>query len=311
LELWVKVHTVLGEIDPADLGRTMMHEHTLVDMELSPGDYDAIVSDERMLVAELQAYREAGGSAIVDVTPSHLGRNPLGLARISSASGVHIVMGGGWYRHEFHPDEVATTSTNALADKLIREFTEGVDGTGIKPGLLGELGTGRGPVMSLGEERAFRAVGRAQREIGFCISTHTTHYGELAHEQIGVLREEGVPDDRIIIGHLGEYVGADDVIAIAETGVCVQIDHVGRPSSAGMISDDQRAKNVAQVIAAGHVRQLTASMDICSNSAMHEHGGHGYDHLLRTFVPLLRAEGVSDSDIHQILVENPRARLAF
>jgi predicted metal-dependent phosphotriesterase family hydrolase len=307
----VKVHTVLGEIDPSELGTTMMHEHTYMDFEPALGNYDAIVNDEQKLVSELRLYREAGGSAIADVTPSHLGRNPRGMARISDASGVHIVMGGGWYRHEYHPDEVANTSTNALAEKLVREFTDGVAGTGIKPGLLGELGTGRGPVMSLGEERAFRAAGRAQREIGFCISTHTTHYGELAFEQIGVLREEGVPDDRIIIGHLGEYVGADDVIAIAETGVCVQIDHVGRALSGGMISDEQRAKNVAQLIAAGHVRQLTLSMDICSNSAMHAHGGHGYDHLIRNFLPLLRVEGVTDADIHQILVENPRARLAF
>jgi phosphotriesterase-related protein len=307
----VKIHTVLGEIDPSELGPTMMHEHTYMDFEPDLGNYDAIVTDEQKLVSELRLYREATGSAIADVTPSHLGRNPRAMARISEASGVHIIMGGGWYRHEYHPDEVAKTSTNALAEKLVREFTEGVADTGVKPGLLGELGTGRGPVISLGEERAFRAAARAQREIGFCISTHTTHYGELAFEQIGVLREEGVPDDRIIIGHLGEYVGADDVIAIAKTGVCVQIDHVGRPVSAGMISDAQRAKNVAQVIAAGHVRQLTVSMDICSNSAMHAHGGHGYDHLLRNFLPLLRAEGVTETDIQQILVDNPRARLAF
>ena len=307
----MKVHTVLGEINLSELGPTMMHEHTLMDFEPALGNYDAIITDEQKLVVELQLYREAGGSAIADVTPSHLGRNPRAMARISQASGVHIVMGGGWYRHEYHPDEVAKTSTDALAQKLVREFTEGVDGTGIKPGLIGELGTGRGPVMSPGEERAFRAAARAQREIGFCITTHTTHYGELAFEQIGVLREEGVPDDRIIIGHLGEYVGADDVIAIAQTGVCVQIDHVGRPTSAGMISDEQRAKNVAQVIAAGHLRQLTVSMDVCSNSAMHAHGGHGYDHLLRNFVPLLQAEGVTDADIQQILIGNPRARLAF
>ena len=168
------------------------------------------------------------------------------MARISKASGVHIVMGGGWYRREYHPAEIATSSTNALADRIIREFTDGVDGTGVKPGLIGELGTGRGPVMSLGEERAFRAVGKAQRQIGFSISTHTTHYGELAFEQIGILREEGVPFERIVIGHLGEYVGAGDVVAIAETGVNVQIDHVGRPANGGMISDRQRARNVAR-----------------------------------------------------------------
>lgn len=307
----MRIHTVLGEIDPAELGPTMMHEHTLIDLEASYGDYNAIVTDEAMLQSELRRYRDAGGSAIVDVTPSHLGRNPEGMARISRESGVHVVMGGGWYRREYHPAEIAGTSTNALADQIIAEFRDGVGATGIRPGLIGELGTGRGPVMSLGEERAFRAVARAQQQVGFSISTHTTHYGELAFEQIEVLREEGVPPDRIVIGHLGEYVGARDVVSIAETGVNVQIDHVGRPSTGGMISDVQRAKNVAEVVRAGHVAQLTVSMDICANSQMHARGGHGYDHLLLNFVPLLREEGVSDSDIAQILVENPRRILAF
>ena len=306
-----QIMTVLGSIKPTDLGSTMMHEHTIMDLEVPLGNYNAIVTNEATLIDELSIYREAGGSAIVDVTPSHLGRNAAAMARISEASGVHIVMGGGWYRHEYHPSEIENTSTNALAEKIVREFTEGVDGTGIKPGILGELGTGRGPVMSLGEERAFRAAARAQREIGFSISTHTSHYGELAFEQIGVLREEGVPFDRIIIGHLGEHVGAADVIAIAETGACVQIDHVGRPVTSGMISDRQRAKNVAEVVRAGHGRQLTVSMDICGNSQMHAHGGHGFHHLLRIFVPLLREEGVSDAEIEIILVQNPRTRLAF
>lgn len=307
----VKIHTVLGAVDPATFGPTMMHEHTFISLEASLGDYNAIVTDEAMLIEELKAYREAGGSAIADVTPSHLGRNAAGMARISAASGVQIVMGGGWYRHEYHPDEIATTSTNALADKVVAEFTVGVDGTGIIPGLVGELGTGRGPVMSLGEERAFRAVARAQRQVGFSISTHTTHYGELAFEQIAVLREEGVPVDRIVIGHLGEYVGAADVVTIAETGVFVQIDHVGRPASGGMISDRQRAKNVAEVVRTGRVDQLVVSMDICANSQMHARGGHGYDHLLRNFVPLLREEGVSETELEAILVENPRRILGF
>jgi phosphotriesterase-related protein len=289
----------------------MMHEHTLIDLEASYGDYDAIVTDEAMLAEELGSYREAGGSAIADVTPSHLGRNPSGMARIAKASGVHIVMGGGWYRREYHPPEIAATATNVLADRVVREFTDGVDGTGIRPGLVGELGSGRGPVLSLGEERAFRAVARAQRQVGFSISTHTTHYGELAFEQIQVFREEGVPLERVVIGHIGEYVGAGDVLAIAETGVNVQIDHVGRPESAGMISDRQRARNVAEIAKAGRVEQLTVSMDICSNSQMHARGGHGYDHLLRNFIPMLREEGVSDADIETILVENPRRILAF
>src|SRR3990172_556314 len=210
----MRIQTVLGPIDPESLGATMMHEHTFFDIEVTPGSYDAIVDDEAMLGDELQAYSRAGGSALVDLGVPAIGRNPAGMARLASATGVHIVMGAGWYRGEYHPDEIRTRSVNELADGLIREFRDGVGGTGVRPGILGELGTGRG-AMRAGEERAFRAAARAQREAGFSISTHTTHYGELAFEQIRLLREEGVPVERIVIGHLGEYVGARGGVAIA------------------------------------------------------------------------------------------------
>jgi phosphotriesterase-related protein len=304
------IQTVLGPIDPASLGPTLMHEHTFFDVETSPGGYDAIVDDESMLREELRLHAGAGGSGLVDLTPPALGRNPAGIARLAAATGLNIVMGAGWYRGEYHTDDVRTRSVNELADALVREFRTGVGETGVRPGILGELGTGRGAIRA-SEERAFRAAARAQREVGFSISTHTTHYGELAFEQIRLLREEGVPVDRIVIGHVGERRGAADVLAIAETGVYVQIDHIGRRLETGMIADEQRARNVAEVVRAGRVAQLTLSMDICANSQMHAHRGHGYDHLLANFVPLLRHAGVGDADVRTMLVENPRRILAF
>src|SRR3954451_4429649 len=174
----MRIQTVLGPIDPSALGPTMMHEHTFFDIETNLGSYDAIVDDEGMLVDELLVYASAGGSGLVDVTPPALGRNPAGLARLAQATGMHIVMGAGWYRGEYHTDDVRSLSANQLADGLIREFRDGIGETGVSPGILGELGTGRGGIRAT-EKRAFRAAARAQREVGFSISTHTTHYGEL------------------------------------------------------------------------------------------------------------------------------------
>jgi len=305
------VHTVLGPVEPERIGPTLMHEHILIDEYYwQLGSYDAIMDDEDVLTAEMAPYAAAGGSCIVDVTNSNMGRNPAGLARISKASGVHIVFGGGWYKDVDYPPMINELSTNELADLVAREFIEGVDGTGICPGIYGEMGTDR-RFITAREERAFRAVARAQRRIGFSISTHTTHYGELAFEQIALLREEGVPNERIVIGHVGERFGAKDVLRIAAEGVFVQVDHVGRPEAAGMISDRQRARNVAELVAAGVTSQVTLSMDICTNSQLKAHGGHGFGHLLSTFVPLLREEGVPDDAIETMLVHNPRRILAF
>jgi phosphotriesterase-related protein len=306
------VQTVLEPIDAAMVGTTLMHEHTLCDLWEWGGrlDYNATIDDEDLLAEELGCYRSAGGSALVDVTPDGVGRNPEGLRRLAAATGLHLVMGCGWYRERVYPRYVYELGTNQLADRLVRELCEGVDGSGIRPGIIGELGTERFHITPA-EERVFRAAARAQKSVGVAITTHTTHFGDLALEQVALLREEGVAPERIIIGHLGERRGAQDILAVAATGVFVQIDHVGRPASAGTQPERQRARNVVAVVRGGHLDQVLVSMDVCANSQLHWNGGHGYDYLLQSFVPLLIEEGLTPAQVHTILVDNPRRALAF
>jgi predicted metal-dependent phosphotriesterase family hydrolase len=306
------IETVLGPIPPEQLGITLMHEHTLVDLWEWGGrqGYNSIVDDEGLLAEELALYRQAGGSALVDVTNIGDGRNPAGLRRLAQATGLHLIMGAGWYRENVYPRYLYERSVDQLADMLIQECSAGVDGTGVRPGILGEIGTERFSI-SPAEERVFRATARAQRQTGLTITTHTTHFGDLAFEQLAILLDEGVPPARIIIGHVGERRDATDVIAIARQGVFVQIDHVGAAAGSGCQPEIRRARNVVEVVRAGFLEQLLISMDMCANSRLHHFGGSGYDYLLRTFVPLLEQEGLSPSEIHTILVDNPRRALAF
>jgi phosphotriesterase-related protein len=289
-----------------------MHEHTFCDIWEWGGrlEYNSTVDDEGLLVEELGYYRDAGGASLVDVTVVGIGRNPVGLQRLSQSTGLHLVMGAGWYRERVYPKYIAELSTNQLADRVIKEFKEGVDGTGIRPGVIGEIGTERF-YLTPSEERVFRACARAQRAIGATITTHTTHFGDLALEQVALLFEEGVRPDRIIVGHLGERRDARDVLAVAEQGVYVEIDHVGRPASAGTQPEIRRARNVVDTVRAGYLERVLISMDICANSLMHWNGGHGYDYLLRKFVPMLYELGLAQSEVNTILVENPRRALDY
>ncbi len=307
----MSIQTVLGPIEPADLGVTLMHEHTLVDAWEWGGrlGYDSTVDDEELLVEELAFYRDAGGSALVDVTPIGLRRDPSGMRRLAQATGLHIIMGCGWYRERVYPAYIHELSTNALAGMLVKELEEGVEG-GIRPGIIGEIGTERFHVTPA-EEKVFRAAARAQRATGATVTTHTTHFGDLAHEQMDILMEEGVPPERIVIGHLGERRGVKGELAIAERGVYVEIDHVGRPASAGTQPEWRRARNVAELVQAGYLDRVLISMDICANSLLRWNGGHGFDYLLTTFVPLLREEGLTDEQIRIILVDNPIRVLDF
>ena len=306
------VHTVLGPVAPEALGPTLMHEHTFLDLWEWGGrrDYNAIVDDEALLAEELRIYRDAGGSGLVDLTPIGVGRDPAGLRRLAEATGLHIVMGVAWYRESVYPRYVLEETADQLARRIVRELVDGADGTGVRPGIIGEIGTERFAITPA-EERVFRAAARAQRETGAPISTHTTHFGDLALEQVAILTDEGVPPDRIIIGHLGERRGIEDVRAVAQTGVYVQIDHVGRPPQSGCQPEAQRARNVAALVRAGYLERVLVSMDLGANSQFHWNGGHGYDHLLRAFVPLLREEGLTEEEIGTILVENPRRVLSW
>jgi predicted metal-dependent phosphotriesterase family hydrolase len=206
------------------------------------------------------------------------------LRRLAQATGLHLIMGSGWYRERLYPGYIQELSTNHLADLLVQEFSAGVDGTGVRPGIIGEIGTERFHITPA-EERVFRACARAQREIGATITTHTTH--------------------------LGERRDAADVIAIAEKGVYVELDHVGQPASVGWQPEVQRARNVVEIVRAGYLEQVLLSMDTCTKSQLHWFGGQGYDCLLRSFVPLLARESLSQDEIRTILVDNPRRALAF
>src|SRR5215831_18847496 len=214
--------TVTGPIAAGQAGYTLSHEHVLCDLWRLANSYENVLDDESLAISELAEYRQAGGTCLVDATSCGLGRNPDALRRISEASRIHIVMGCGWYRERVYPALVYERDTNALADLIVEEVTQGVDGTGVRAGIIGEIGTERYHITPA-QERVFRASARAQRRTGSCIMTHTTHFGELALEQIALLREEAVPPERIVISHLGDRHDTTQLMKIAQEGVFLSV----------------------------------------------------------------------------------------
>ena len=303
------IQTVTGPIEPGAAGVTMSHEHALIDLWAMSGLYGDILDDDVLAVAELQDLVAAGGQTIVDCTNGGIGREPEKLRSIAEASGVRIVMGAGWYRERVYPPEVTRSSADELAVGLVAEIRDGVDGTGIRPGMIGEIGTER-YAISAAQERVFRAAARAHRRTGVTIWTHTTHSGELALEQVALLEEEGVPPHRIVVSHLGGRFGYRHIEPIARTGVFLSVDNIGYIDG-GYPPDEVRADNVAALVADGHGAQVMIGGDVCTKSALLAYRGRGYGHVLRRFVPMLRDRGLDDAALHAILVANPRRALAF
>jgi predicted metal-dependent phosphotriesterase family hydrolase len=299
--------TVRGPVDADSLGYTLSHEHLLCDLWDLVHSYDGILDDEALAVSELALYGEAGGRTVVDVTSCGLGRNPAKLRRISEATGLNVVMGAGWYREPVYPRLVYELDSNALADVIVREITHGVDDTGVRAGIIGEIGTER-TFITPAQERVFRAAARAHMRTGAAVLTHTTHFGELALEQIALLREEGVPPDRIIISHLGDRIDRSPLLAIARQGVYVSVDNIGYRGD-GYPGDPIRAANIRTLIEEGHLHQILLSGDVCMKSHLHAYDGKGYDHVPRCFLPMLQEQGVCAEHVYQMTVANPARAL--
>ena len=307
-----RIVTVRGPIEPAALGVTLSHDHVLIDAFRMYGeataDYAWIIDDEEIAVAELALFRDAGGGAVCDPTNVGLGRDAPALRRISERSGVHIVMGTGWYRERVHPPEIDRELPTTLADRLVRDLTVGVDETDIRAGFVGEIGTGR-VAISPAEERVFRAAARAARRTGCPILTHTTHFGELALEQLELLAEERVPADRVIVSHLGDRVGVRHLLPIADRGAWLSVDNLA--FTAGYAPLEVRADNVAALWAEGFGQRILLGNDVCRSDQLVAYGGPGYANVIHNLYPLLAARGVDPGRILAMTVTNPARAFAW
>jgi predicted metal-dependent phosphotriesterase family hydrolase len=205
------VQTVLGLIEPGELGWTLPHEHTAIALwhVANRWDYWELRRDEAVIIEELGRFAAAGGSAIVDLTLPGVGRDPLWLAGLARATGLHVVMGSGWYRDAYYPAEalIDRRAVDDLADEIVREATEGVGDTGIRAGIIGEIGTDK-PWLSAREERVHRAAARAARRTGLSITTHAVQ-STVGLDQLTVFEEEGADLSRVVIGHADSNPSSD------------------------------------------------------------------------------------------------------
>ena len=308
------VQTVLGPIEPAELGFTLPHEHTQIALWHVPDrwDYWQLTRDEPLILDELAAYRAAGGSGLVDLTPPGVGRDPAWLTGIARSSGLHVVMGSGWYREAYYPPEtrIDRRSVDDLADELVREATDGVGGTGVRPGIIGEIGTDK-PWVSALEERVHRAAARAARRTGLAITTHAV-LSAVGLDQLRIFEDEGADPGRVVIGHADSYPRLDHYLALIVRGANLEFDFLGMSFTPTERHGEGRiVELICDLLARGHAERILLSQDVCHDSQLTRYGGNGYTYLARTFLPRLRKAGVSDAEIETMTVANPRRLLTI
>ncbi len=340
------VQTVLGPVPPSELGPTTTHEHLYLDFSFmyrpaqdtpSPELADAPITlenigwirrnyysnrsnimlmDVEMTTGEVSRYRAAGGGAIVDATLAEIGRNPDALATISRESGVHIIMGCGFYVDIAHPQDMDQRSVDDLAGEIVGDVVEGVGDSGIRAGVIGEMGC-TWP-LTPNERKALLAAAVAQQETGAPILIHPGRHPDAPLEILEVLANGGADVSRVIMGHLDRTVFEFGPLrSIAESGCYLEWDLFGNEGSyyplaeIDMPSDAQRLDFIKRIAEDGYSDRIVMGHDIATKHRLVRYGGHGYGHILENIVPKMRRKGFSEETVRAITVDNPARILAL
>jgi phosphotriesterase-related protein len=254
---------------------------------------------------ELAAYKALGGGTLVDVTPIGIGRDLARLARLSQATGLHIVAGAGWYRQAYYPAEarIDRRSIDDLADEIVQEFIDGP----VRPGIIGEIGTDK-PWVTAQEERVFRAAARAALRTGASVTTHAVQ-SDVGLAQLAILEDEGLDPARIVIGHCDSHPRIEHWREIVRRGAHVEADFLGMSfTPLERAGEPKVVELISTLLNEGFEKQILLSQDVCHDSQLASYGGNGYTYLQKSFLPRLIAAGVNAATIKTITVENP-ARL--
>jgi phosphotriesterase-related protein len=342
-----RVQTVLGPVAPDALGVTLPHEHLLIDFAVMFAEPAAAadkgrarepvslanlgwvrqhfnanldnlrLTDEQVARDEILLFKHAGGGAVVDPTPRSLARDPLALARIARATGLHVVMGAGYYVAASHPPDMGRRTVDDLAREMIADVTAGVGDTGVRAGLLGEIGC-TWPWTD-DERKVLRAAIAAQRATGAPLMVHPGRNPRAPFDIAEFVGKEGGDLGRTIMCHLCRTLAdVRAVIDLAATGMWLEYDLFGLENSYypyqpsfDMPNDGGRMAHVLALLAAGHGDRLLLSHDIAYKTSLVRYGGYGYHHLLVNVVPRLRAKGVDDAGLRRLLVDNPARAVTF
>lgn len=298
-----KIMSVLGEIDTADMGYTMAHEHVFTHPQGhgSKNEVDHLLNDYDKGVQMLTEYKEIGGGTIIEATPRTWGRNADGMRRASEASGVHVIACTGYICQEHGmEDDMTERSIDDIAGEMVKDLTVGMDGTDVKAGWI-KVGTAYLHVTK-GEEMVIRAAVRAANATGVAISTHTTN-GTMGIEQLEIAKDEGFDLTRMTIGHVDRLPDLWYHRKMVETGASLIYDG---PGKAKYYPDSMRVELLRQLVAEGYGDQLMLCNDMGRRSHHTVYGfGPGWQWIKQRFLPRLREEGFSEEQINKFMVENP------
>ncbi|MEW6210450.1 MAG: phosphotriesterase-related protein [Acidobacteriota bacterium] len=314
-----QVNTVRGSIDTMRLGVTLMHEHIFVLSTEIMQNYPTGWGDEekrvRDAISRLNELKSRGVDSIVDLTVTGLGRYIPRIERIQRETDINIIVATGVYTYNdvpmyfhFRGPGTVLDGPELMVDMFVRDIREGIADTGVKAAIL-KCATDEQGLMP-GVERVLRAVAQAHRRTGVPISTHTHARTERGLEQQRIFREEGVDLSRVIIGHSGDTTDIAYLERLISDGSYIGMDRFGIDT---LLSFEDRVETVARMCELGHADRMVLSQDAaCFNDWLPEAAlsavvpNWHYLHIHNDVLPALKQRGVTDEQIREMLIDNPR-----
>ncbi len=334
-----KVMTVLGPIPVEQMGVTLMHEHVVLDtsswwkrpccashigLAYKPLDVSMLgelrmnpflnrdncgLLDVDVAAEELMHFVEHGGRTVVDPTNHGIGRDPTALKRISRRTGLHIVMGAGYYLEASHPDEVKAMSIEEIAQAIARDCGAFGDRPDTCAGLIGEIGISKD--FTQAEEKVLRGAARASKISGVPLSIHLPGWERLAHRVLDMIEEEGADLNHVVLCHMNPSL--DDKAyqrSLADRGAFLEYDMIGMDyfyadQQAQSPCDEENANAIRSLIDDGYLDAILLSQDVFLKMMLTRHGGFGYGYILKHFVPRLKRHGIDQATIDHLMIDNP------
>lgn len=339
-----KLRTVLGDINPSEMGATLPHEHVqgICDMYWYPDDdpladpdpaagprIDNLwhwkenicankgnmhMTDEQVVADEMSILPDLGVRTVVNLTPIGMHRNVEGLQRISKAAKVNIVAGSTYYVAEAHPSDLKDMTEEQISQRIVDDITIGMDGTNIRAGIVGEVGLSW-PIDPI-EDRVLAASVDAHLRTGAALSIHNPYF---AHGTGGLeplrkisqrISELGADMSRVIMGHTDGFARDPEFVDLArEYGYVVELDLFGYAGYEAEVdftypTDADRVEVILALAEAGMADRVVLSHDIAFKTTLKKWGGHGFGYIHRMIVPWLQRRGLDDKALTQILETN-------
>jgi phosphotriesterase-related protein len=309
------VESVNGPIDLEELGLTLIHEHFRATDEAARFQFPHLYDEQAewdVALSDANAVKGHGVRTVVEPSAMYLNRDARFSKRVADESGVQVILATGVYTYDHLPQVLMNRTEDEIAEIFVHDIENGIQGTDIKAAFL--KCSADEPGVTPNVEKIHRAAARASNQTGRPILAHSHPKSETGLAQMRVFEDEGVDPAKVQVAHTGDTDDLDYIERLLDTGCWIGMDRYGLDI---FLPTEKRNATVLALLERGYAERMFLSQDFCSSIdwfpvevqeylKANEVPDWSMTFLFETVIPELKQRGMSDDDLNQMMVENPK-----